>query len=270
MDKIILSEEKETLLIPLFGKARESKKKSPLLVDKKAIEIIDQIDYDFTSLKIPEKTNVMMCLRAKFIDNFVKDYLGRNYESIALHLGCGLDSRYNRIKNCYVDWYDVDFPEVIDIRRRFYEETDHYHLIGSSVTEQAWLENIPMGKEKYIVIAEGLFMYLKENEIKQLVKRLTERLGNFNLIFDAFSTFAAKKVKNHPSIKKTGAVVHWGIDNPEELESWGPQIRFVDEKYFTANKEIENLDFGTRTAFKIANLFPIARKAHRILIFQVG
>lgn len=87
----------------------------------------------------------------------------------------------------------MDFPEVIDIRRRFYEETDHYHLIGSSVTEYAWLEKIPLEKKKCIVIAEGLFMYLKESEIKRLVKKFTERLGNFTLIFDAFSTFAARK-----------------------------------------------------------------------------
>lgn len=90
MDKISLSEEMETLLIPLFGKARESRKTAPVLFDKKAVEIIGQIDYFFTSLKIPEKTNVMMCLRAKIIDNFVKDYLDRSNGSVALHLGCGL------------------------------------------------------------------------------------------------------------------------------------------------------------------------------------
>ncbi len=270
MEKISLSKEMETLFIPLFGKARESMKKSPILIDNKATEIIDQIDYDFTSLKIPEKTNIMMCLRAKLIDDFVKNYLERSNGSVALHLGCGLDSRYDRIGNSRVDWYDVDFPKVITIRRRFYEETNHYHLIGSSVTDHAWMEKVPSGKGKYIVIAEGLFMYLTESEIKLLVKKLTERLGNFTLVFDAFSVFAAKKVKDHPSIRKTGAVVHWGIDNPKELENWGPRIRLVDEKYFTANKEIEKLDFGTRAAFKIANVFHIARNAHRVLIYQVG
>lgn len=270
MEKVSLSEEMETMLIPLFGKAKESRKKAPVLIDKKAVEIISQIDYDFTSLKIPEKTNVMMCLRAKLIDDFVKDYLDRSDGSVALHLGCGLDSRYDRIVNSRVDWYDIDFPEVIAIRRRLYEETDHYHLIGSSVTDLTWLEKIPLEKEKYIVIAEGLFMYLKKSEIKLLVTKLTGILGNFTSIFDAFSSFAARKVKNHPSIKKTGSVVYWGIDKPEELEKWGPRIRFVDEKYFTSNEEIKNLNFSIRTAFKIANLFPFARKAHRVLIYQVG
>jgi len=270
MDKITLTEEKETLLIPLYGKAKESEKKHPVLVDKKAVEIVNQIDYDFKSLKIPEKTNTMMCLRAKLMDNFVKEYLAKNDESVALHLGCGLDSRYNRIENNDVDWYDVDFKDVIDIRRHFYKETDKYHLIGSSVTEHEWLEKIPADKRHYIVIAEGLFMYLKEYEIKTLINDLKYKIGSYTLIFDAFSVYTAKNVKKQPSIKETGAVINWGIDNPEELINWGTGIQFIEEQYFTSNEEIKNLDTPTKIMYKMANLFPVAKKAHRLLIYKIG
>lgn len=119
MEKIVLTEEKETLLIPLIGKAHENKKENPILNDKKAIEIVKQIDYDFDSLKISEKTNIMMCIRAKLIDDYVNNFLSSNNNNIALHLGCGLDSRYYRIKNNDVEWYDVDFKEVINIRQHF-------------------------------------------------------------------------------------------------------------------------------------------------------
>lgn len=270
MDKITLTEEKETLLIPLYGKAKESKKKHPIIIDRKAVEIVNQIDYDFRSLKIPEKTNTMMCLRAKLIDNFVKEFLEEDNESVAMHLGCGLDSRYERINNGNVDWYDVDFKDVIDIRRHFYEETDNYHLIPSSVTEKEWLEKIPVNKKHYIVIAEGLFMYLKEEEIKTLLNDLKNRIGSYTLIFDAFSVYTAKKVKNQPSIKKTGAVIHWGVDNPEDLTNWGMGIQFVKEQYFTANEEIKNLGTSVKLMYKIANLFKTAKRAHRLLIYRVG
>ncbi|MFZ5966868.1 MAG: class I SAM-dependent methyltransferase [Bacillota bacterium] len=270
MDKIILTKEKETLLIPLYGKAKENEKKEPIIMDKKAVEVVNQIDYNFQSLKIPEKTNVMMCIRAKLIDNFVKDFLAKSNESAALHLGCGLDSRFNRIENSNVDWYDVDFKEVIDIRRYFYKETDNYHLVASSVTEPEWIEKIPRDKKEYIVIAEGLFMYLKEDEIKMLISRLKERVGSYTLIFDAFSVYTAKKVKNHPSIKKTGAIIQWGIDNPEELTKWGMSIQLIGEKYFTSNEEIKRLDTTTRIMFEIANLFSIAKTAQRLLIYRVG
>ncbi len=269
MDKVVLTEEKETLLIPLYGKAKEIEKQVPLLVDKKAVEVVKQIDYDFKSLKIPEKTNIMMCIRAKMIDDFVKDYLADDCgESVALHLGCGLDSRYDRIENSSVDWYDVDFEEVIVIRRHFYQETDNYHLIGSSVTDPEWIEKIPRGKKKYIVIAEGLFMYLKEEEIKTLLSRLKERIGGYTLIFDAFSVLAAKNTKNHPSLKKTGAKIHWGIDDPQELVKRDLGIKFIEERYFTINEETKNsVNTGTRIMFGIANLFTFAKKAHRLLIY---
>jgi O-methyltransferase involved in polyketide biosynthesis len=269
MDKVVLTREKETLLIPLFGKAKESTKDTPILVDRKAVEIVNRIDYGFNSLKIPEKTNVMMCLRAKLIDNFVIGFLENDSESAALHLGCGLDSRYNRIGNSAVDWYDVDFKEVIDIRRLFYKETDKYHLIGSSVTESAWMKEIPTGKNQYIVIAEGLFMYLQEEEIKMLISKLKDRIGSYTLVFDAFSVYTARKVRNHPSLKKTGALIQWGIDDPGELAKWGMGIQFIKEEYFTSNEEMGNLGFGMRIAFKIANLFPFAKKAQRLLIYKV-
>jgi O-methyltransferase involved in polyketide biosynthesis len=264
MDKILLTEEKETLLIPLFGKAKEYNKKSPILTDKKAVEIVNNIEYNFKSLRIPEKTNLMMCLRAKLIDNFVRDFLAKGCKSAALHLGCGLDSRYLRIRNTEVDWYDVDFEDVINIRKNFYAGTEHYHMIGSSVTDRDWLEKIPKGKKQYIVIAEGLFMYLTEEDIKTLIKRLRNHIGSYTLIFDAFSVFTAKNVKNHPSISKTGAVIHWGIDDPAGFTSYGPDIEFIEEQYFTSNKELENLGTATRLLFKTANLFPAARKAETI------
>ncbi|MEL7569163.1 MAG: hypothetical protein AAGU14_01240 [Eubacteriaceae bacterium] len=81
MDKIMLTEEKETLLIPLYGKAMENKKNNPILIDKKAAEIVNGIDYNFNSLKIAEKTNIMMCIRAKIIDDYLKDFLAKENEN---------------------------------------------------------------------------------------------------------------------------------------------------------------------------------------------
>ncbi|MGE5632286.1 MAG: class I SAM-dependent methyltransferase [Caulobacteraceae bacterium] len=268
MAKITLTGEKETLLIPLYGKAKETMKSAPILIDKKAVEIVSQIDYNFSSLNIPEKTNLMNCLRAKLIDNFVKDFLSANGDCIVLHLGCGLDSRYDRIGNGKVDWFDVDFEEVINIRRNFYGETGKYHMIASSVTESAWLEKIPRGEKQCIVIAEGLFMYLKEEKIKTLLQRIKSRVGSFTIIFDAFNNYTARRVKNHPSIKKTGAVIQWGVDNPRELENWDLGIELVGEEYFTDNEEIDNLSSMNRVLFKIADLFPAAKMAQRLLIYR--
>ena len=267
MEKVRLSEEKETLLIPLYGKARESAKRNPVLFDPKAAEIVNGVDYDFSRLKVPEKTNLMMCIRARMIDSFARGFLADG--GIALHLGCGLDSRYFRI-NTPADWYDVDFPEVIELRKRFYDETDKYHMIGSAVTDPGWISRVPKGRRRYIVIAEGLFMYLSETEIAQLLDRLRDAIGGFALIFDAFSRLTAKYSKNHPSLKKTGAKIRFGIDDPKELEKSAGHIRFVEEKYFTGGDITALLRPIDRFVFGAANLFPAAKKAHRILIYDIS
>ena len=266
---ITLNEEKEILLIPLYGKAMEARKKSPILSDSKALEIVGKINYDFKSLKIPVKTNTMMCLRAKTIDTFVISVLNKEQDSVVLHLGCGLDSRYVRVNNPDAEWYDLDYKEVIDIRRNFYPETEKYHLIPSSVTESQWIDIIPKKHKQYLVIAEGLFMYLRENESKEIIMSIKKRIGNYTLIFDAFNVFTAKKANNHPSIKKTGAKINWGIDDPTELTKWDPGIHFLKEIYLTSNDVIRNLKPGTKLLYKIANLIPMARKAQRILIFRI-
>ncbi len=272
MDKIVLNNEKETLLIPLYGKAMENKKKNPIIFDRKAKEIVDKIDYDFKSLKIPEKTNMMMCIRAKLLDDLVLDFLKSKKSAIALHLGCGLDSRYLRIDDKNVNWFDVDFKEVIDLRKEFYIETDKYHLVSSSVTESSWIDELPSytDTEPCIVIAEGLFMYLKEDEIKILIERLKNKFISFYLIFDAFSLETVKRMDRYPSLKKTGAKIHWGIDDPREFLKLGENIYFEGEKYISSNDEIKKLSNLNKILFKIAHSFPQVRKAHRILIYKVG
>lgn len=269
MNKIQLSKEKETLLIPLIARAKESKKDAPIIYDKKAMTIADLVDYDFGSLKIPKKTNTMMCIRGKMLDNYVKRYLFNNKNCVVLHLGCGLDSRYERLRDDNVLWYDLDFKEVIELREAFYERSNKYHMIASSATEKDWIQKIPKDYENYLVLAEGLFMYLEENEIKDLLKGIEDHIGSYTLVFDAYSQMTAKHGKNHPSLKKTGATIKWGIDDERALEHWDLGVQFIQEKYFYEYEGLEKLDVLTRMMFKISSFFTMAKKAHRILIYKI-
>jgi len=269
MKQIKLTEEKETLLIPLYSKAAETKKDNPIIYDKKAVEIINRIEYDQAALKIPTKTHITICMRAKQFDNYVHGFLLREPKSIVLNLGCGLDSRFDRVDNGMVEWYDLDFPDVIQLRSSFYAETNRYHLISSSVTDYNWVDQIGHKDLPIIVLAEGLFMYLKEKEIKDLIQKLRIAYPEFYLIFDCFSILTAKNINRHPSIKKTGAHIYWGIDKAKDIENWGKGIQLKEEWYFSQSEEIKKLNGGYRLIFKIAGLFPIANTAHRILVFEL-
>jgi O-methyltransferase involved in polyketide biosynthesis len=266
-EKALLTEEQETLLVPLYCKAQEG---NPIFVDEKAQEILRGVEYNFTPLNIPPKTCMTLCIRAKQIDTYTRKFLTTNPNSVVVHLGCGLDSRYLRVGHGDVEWYDLDMPAVIELRRKFYKETDKYHLIASSVTDLRWVATISTKEQPVLVIAEGLLMYLTGEAVRTLVLKLKEAFPGCELIFDAYSTMTTKRIKDHPAIKKTGASVRWGIDDPRTIEQWADDIHLQEEWYFTQAEDIDKLGWGYRFGFKLAGLFATARRAHRILYYTLA
>ncbi|MCB9423246.1 MAG: class I SAM-dependent methyltransferase [Ardenticatenaceae bacterium] len=266
-EKVRLTEAQETLLITLFAKARGCP--DNFFVDETAQRVLDQIDYDFGQLNVPTGTSLTVCLRAKKLDDYARAFLEQHPLATILHLGCGLDGRFQRIDNGQVEWYDLDLPDVIELRRKFFAETNRTHLIASSATDLTWLDAVPQQGQPVLIIAEGLFMYLAEADVKRLFLALQTAFPGCHLAFDAYSKLTTHRVQSHPSLKKTGAAIQWGIDDPQTIETWGDGIRFQEEWFFIQSPEIIKLAFRYRLIFKIAGLFPIANKAHRILYFTL-
>jgi O-methyltransferase involved in polyketide biosynthesis len=268
-EKITLTEEQETLLITLYSKVVEGRRPDPIFIDEKAREILDRVEYDFSRLKTPRKTTIMVCMRAMKLDTYAREFLASHPRGIVIHLGCGLDSRCVRVRHEGAEWYDLDMPEVIDLRRKFYDETDTYHMIPSSVTDWGWMDRISAQGRAVLVIAEGLLMYLQEEQVKTLILKLKAAFPGCELAFDAFSVLTASKAKGHPSLKQTGAVTHWGIDDAKAIEKWADGIRLKEEWFFTQSEIVDKLGAFYRVSFKIAGLFAVANKAHRILYYSL-
>jgi len=267
--KVALTKNEETLLIPLYAKAMESSRADSVFIDKKAEEILSEVDYDFGALKIPRKTAAMLVFRAKRLDYYTRMFLAEHPDGIVIHLGCGLDSRCTRIPHDKAEWYDLDLPEVIELRRRFYIETKTYHMIPSSVTDTKWIDAIQPGERPVFIVAEGLLMYLPEEDIKTLIRRFEKEYHPCGFAFDAYSRVTAKHAHSHPSVKKTGASVRWGINDPSLIEQWGEKIRLKEEWYFTQSEDIAKLGIGDKLIFSIAGMFKTANRAHRILYYTM-
>lgn len=228
-ETVALTQEKETLLITLWAKAGESLLPDSLLKDRFAAEAAARIDYDFARLKVDRDLMVGLAMRAHTLDGWTRAFLAEHGDAIVLHLGCGLDSRIFRIDPpASIDWYDVDYPEVIALRRRLYPARAGYQLIGSSVTERGWLEALPQDRPAMIV-AEGLLPYLPEEEVPLLLERLVRHCRSGEIVFDAYSPLGLKLIALQPSIKATGAVLHWSLDDPAELERQVPGLELVTE-----------------------------------------
>lgn len=267
-EKVQLTEAQETMLITLYAKARGCP--DDFFVDETAQRVLNQIDYDFSQLNVPTGTSLTVCLRAKKLDDYARAFLAEHPQATVLHLACGLDGRFQRVDNSQVDWYDLDLPDVIELRRKFFAENGRCHLIASSVTDLNWLEIIPQQGQPVLVIAEGLLMYLAEEDVKRLVLALQAAFPGCHLAFDAYSELTARRIKSHRSLKKTGAAIQWGIDEPRTMETWGDGIQFQEEWFFTQSPAIAKLALRYRLMFKLAGLFAAANKAHRLLYFTLA
>lgn len=228
-----------TNLVTLYLRAYESRSRRPILGDHIAAEAVDRIDYDFKRIhrtSLPASNQYLVALRAKQLDDWCAAFLARHPDAVVLHLGCGLDGRGFRLAPPpSVLWFDLDQPAVIELRRRLYDDTDSYRMIGSSVTDPQWLDHIPTGRPT-LVVAEGLLMYLQESEVRQLLERLTDRFDSGELLFDTLSALA-------PRLSKvlTRGIITWGIRDARDIETWNPRVRFLEQTSMLAGyRQIES------------------------------
>ena len=268
-EKISLTKEQETLLIPLYSKAQDN----PVLVDEKARQILEGIEYDFRQLKIPQKTQVTLRMRAKQLDAYTRDFISDHPDALILHLGCGLDSRCLRVPRAQSLWFDLDLPDVIELRRRFYPESETYHMLASSVTDLPWVDRVAPEGRPVFVVAEGLMMYLHESEVKALVLCLHRKYPGCSLVFDAFSKMTADRIRAHPSLQKTGASVHWGIDDPHEIENWAEGdrrgIHLKEEWFFSQSPDLDRLGWFYRWMFHLTGSILAIQRAQRLLYYTL-
>jgi methyltransferase (TIGR00027 family) len=216
-----------TNLVTLYLRAYESRSRRTILDDHAAAEAVDRIDYDFKRIhrmSLPASNQYLVALRAKQLDDWCADFLARHPDAVVVHLGCGLDGRAFRLKPPpSVLWFDIDQPAVIELRRRLYDDTDHYRMIGSSVTDPQWLDQIPPGRPT-LVVAEGLLMYLAETEVRQLLERLTDRFDSGEMLFDTLPPIAPRMSKVF-----TKGITKWGIRDVRHLQTWNPRLRFLEQ-----------------------------------------
>lgn len=252
----------KTLYIPLYGKAWVSRR-GLFLRDQSAEVIWEKEGFP---LKGKAKSRWLACnmgMRAAVFDRWTARMLQENPGAVVLHLGCGLDSRVNRVAHPGSRWYDVDFPEVIAERRRYFGETETDRMTASDVRQPDWLKALS-GEGTAIVVMEGISMYLQTAERKQLLRHLKERFVHVKLLMDTYTTFAARATKYKNPINSVGVTQVYGFDGPEELTG-DTGFRFVCEHDLTPDCLIAELPrkeqwffrtlFAGKTAKKICRLY---------------
>lgn len=268
-EKVELTGAPETMLATLYLRAMDSRSQNPILGDTDADRMVQRIDYDFGRMRPQDAPSV--AIRAKKIDDWVREFLAENPAATVVHLGCGLDSRGNRVAPPdTVLWYDVDLPEVIEVRRRLLPERDNQHTIAAAVTEPELFDRIPTDKP-VLVVAEGLTMYLSEVDGESLLRRIVERFSRGAVVLDLFSR-SGIKVSNRFNryVVQAGARLHWGVDDPRQLEAAVPGLTLDTEWFFTEAPELSRYPWPVRQLFHVSSLIPAVRRLGYVVRYRFG
>ncbi|HKV19257.1 MAG TPA: class I SAM-dependent methyltransferase [Mycobacterium sp.] len=215
------------MLATLYAKALDADLDSPILGDRWARDIVERLDYDWSKTTITARKSPAVTTRSAHFDTWARQFLAVHPSAIVVHLGCGLDSRYHRLDpGPDVEWYDVDFPDVAALREKLYPPREHCHIVAASVTDPAWLAEVPADRPT-LMIGEGLTMYLTAREGEALLRRIVEHAPSGELQFDAFSRFGIATQWTNAVVTRAGAKLHWGINGPEEILHAVPVLRLL-------------------------------------------
>jgi O-methyltransferase involved in polyketide biosynthesis len=233
---IDLGNVQKTLFLPLWGRAFESGKEKPLLTDVTAQAIIDRVDYDFSTIarNISELSQIAWIMRSLCIDEAVRTFLARYPRATIVNIGCGLDTTFERVDNGSLTWYDLDLPDVIQLRRLLISETNRRQFITASFLEEGWLKQIKV-TENVFFFAAGVFYYFAEHEVKGFLARVADVFPGSELMFDASSPYGVK-VANKMVIQSSGldekSFLTWGLDSPKTIEAWDERFKIVSCDYY--------------------------------------
>jgi O-methyltransferase involved in polyketide biosynthesis len=226
----------KTLFLPLWGRAEETKKKKPMLVDQTAARIIEQVDYDFSQMtqNLDELSQIAWIKRSLICDQVIREFLESHPEGTIVNIGCGLDTTFDRIDNEKLKWYDLDLPDVIELRRKFIQESERRKFIASSFLDKEWLDGIEV-KGNVFFFAAGVFYYFEESQVKEFILRLADKFPGSEMLFDVASPIGVR-VANKKVVESSGlderSHLKWGLENKKVIPTWDSRIKIIRSYYF--------------------------------------
>jgi O-methyltransferase involved in polyketide biosynthesis len=227
-----LSGVSETLLITLYFRYIETLRDDGIIRDEKSIEIVEKIDVDLSKFANDKISQFAVAVRTKVIDEQTINFLDKNPDGVVVNLAAGLCTRFFRIDNGNVIWYNIDLEEVQPLWIKLIGENPRHKFIAHSVLDSNWV-NLPITRGKNILfILEGLSMYLSEEQMQQIFRTIKTNFPNSELLFDAISESALKEDYSNAAVSKTSASFTWGIENLKEVEAWENGIILINEWHY--------------------------------------
>lgn len=239
MGKLQITGVPETMIQTLYARAKESQKEKPLIFDPQAIEIVNQLDYDFAAADRDFKMSAGVIARTILLDEMTKRYIDEHPEATVINLACGMDTRVYRVDNGKIRWVNLDLPETIAVRKQFLQEEGRISMIAASAMDEAWTASIGTVTGDLLVIVEGLTMYLTEQDVKQILYIIVSHFKtcSVTVFLEYMSPLVVKRVKEK-SIDQSGAKFTWGAKNGAEICRLLPSFHLIEDRSLVEGMEV--------------------------------
>ena len=221
----------ETLLIPLYMRAKESRRNNPILYDKAAEWLADSLEYDYSQFDGAKLSEVGCVVRGWYFDRAVRRFIETHPNPVVVNVGCGLDTRFQRIGGGEAIFYDMDLPEVIALRRELIPEQQGNAYIAASLLETGWMDDLRRKhpEAEFIFIVEGVLMYFYEKQVKSFLHHVASRFGGGELWFDVCGTIMSRHGVKPDSLRKHEAQIRSGLSDGRVVEQWESALRLIEQ-----------------------------------------
>ncbi|MBQ5956329.1 MAG: class I SAM-dependent methyltransferase [Clostridia bacterium] len=229
----------ETLVIPLLGRLVCSERYPELFYDPEAEHICASLDYDFSEKRRKMETAfglfgaLEVAQRQYDLRIEVEEYLKDHPCAAVVNLGCGLDDTFKKVDNGFCRGYNLDLPDVIEVRNELLPPGEREENISCDLNDLTWMDRIDASNGA-VFFAAGVFYYFWTRDIKRLTVNMAERFPGAVLAFDSCNERGAKLMRK-TWLKEAGitdVAAFFSLNDEKELEGWSSRFASVSSKSY--------------------------------------
>ena len=255
----------ETMLLPLYARARHTRSARPRFHDHKAVELVERLDYDFSAAHGDRLMSDGVVLRTLTLDRLVGGYIATHPGATVVNLACGLDTRFHRLDDGALVWYDLDLPRVASLRSELLPTGERTRLVAASALDPAWPDRIEAehARREILVIIEGLTMYLTGARVRELMRIIAAGLPAATVLVEVMPRLF-QRLGRERSVSATGARFTYGSPSARRFAATAaPGYELLHDEPFTRIIS----DFHPWTAPLLA-LPGLGRASQRIVVLR--
>lgn len=269
-----LGKVQETSLLTLWARAAEARKPRPMLEDPAAVSIVNSLDYDFRKLAGAQANQVAVCLRTSIYDRWIRRFLAEHPAGTVVELGAGLSTRFDRLDNGRVRWFDMDLPDVVALREQLIADKERRTTVAGSLLEGDWVEAVKSASEgPYFFVSEAVLVYFTEQQVKDVLATIATNFPGAQFAFDTASQWTVERMRKQALMQHVSATFTWGCDDPKRIEPWGAGYRLEESRPLMQLEPDERkyLPVPLLAAnWVMSKLSPQAQNATRLNRFRLG